>query len=255
MRRSGLHSLCLAAGLCLAGCPEPASPSPQEIADRLKADPEFLRAVGAALQGGQKGDKGERGDKGDKGEPGPAGATGPAGPQGPTGAPGPEGAAGPQGPTGPAGPMGATGAAGPQGPTGAVGPQGPTGPAGAKGDSGLGKYCGVSAASKGMAVSGGVLGARAAKKLCESGCADGQAHVCSKAEVSLSWQHGLRPPGNAWISVPGPYPHGMLTISDCSPLLGGDGDQWVDDGATLYGSVWFGGGASCDGALPFACCK
>jgi hypothetical protein len=156
---------------------------------------------------------------------------------------------------GPAGPAGAAGPKGDSGPAGAAGPAGPAGAAGPKGDSGLGKYCGVSVASKGMAVSAGLIGARAAKKLCEAACTDAQAHVCGKGEVSLSWQYGLRPPGNAWISHPGPYPHGMITISDCSPLMGGDGDQWVDSGVGLYGSVWFGGGETCDGALPFACCK
>lgn len=106
-----------------------------------------------------------------------------------------------------------------------------------------------------MAMSGALYGARAARKLCEIKCGDAQAHLCTRAEVSLSWQAGLRPAANAWISQPGPYPHGVITISDCSPLTGGDGDQWVDETAGLYGSVWFGGAEGCDKPLPFACCK
>jgi hypothetical protein len=225
--------------LLCAACPDPPSPSTQEIVERLKNDPEFRRAVMGAMgqpgAPGQDGRRGEPGPPGERGEPGPAGAQGPPGDKGDKGDPG---------------------MTGPQGPAGPAGPRGPAGPQGPKGDPGLGRYCGLSAPSKGQAVSGGLMGARAAKKMCETACGgDPHAHVCTRPEVSLSWQWGLRPAVNAWISVPGPYPHELITISDCSPLMGGDGDQWVDNDNSLYGSAWFGGGVRCSIEMPFGCCK
>ncbi|MDW8281970.1 MAG: hypothetical protein RMK29_09675 [Myxococcales bacterium] len=232
VRPRSLQMVLVGAAIGLAACPEPPpAPTAQEVAERLRADPEFLRMV--------TGPPGPPGRDGERGEPGPRGERGDKGDKGERGEPGPRGERGERGEPGPAGPPGMTGPAGPPGP---------------KGDSGVGKFCGESAPSKGMAVSGGMVGARAAKRLCETACGDAQAHVCTKTEVSLSWQAGLRPRANAWISHPGPYPHGAITISDCSPLVG-DGDQWVDSSNGLYGSVWFGGGERCDTSLPFACCK
>src|SRR4051794_3477848 len=72
MLPSGSHLLTLSACLCLAaGCPEQTpAPSAQEVADRLKGDPEFLRAL--AGTSGLPGRDGDKGDKGDKGDTGPA---------------------------------------------------------------------------------------------------------------------------------------------------------------------------------------
>jgi hypothetical protein len=98
-------------------------------------------------------------------------------------------------------------------------------------------------------------GMRAVKLLCQSACGGSTAHLCSKAEVTLSWQSWLFPATSAWISNPGDYTDGVNTVSDCNqaPLIG-NGDQWVIGTSGYYGSTWFGGGTSCDTPLPFACC-
>ncbi len=259
-----LLSLAFSVGpIGLPACSDPpTSPTAQEIVERLKGDPAFLQAVASALQpsrdgkDGMKGDKGDPGPAGAKGDPGPAGSQGLAGAQGPAGSQGPAGATGSAGPMGPSGPTGPSGAPGAAGAPGVAGTPGAAGPKGDKGDPGLGRFCGVTSPTTGLAKSGAMNGARAARILCQTACGDASAHVCNRAEASLSWQAWLFPASESWVSQPGNYVNGTTTISDCNkfPALG-NGDQWLAEDSMYYGSVWFGGGVTCDTALPLACCK
>jgi Collagen triple helix repeat (20 copies) len=108
-------------------------PTPEQILEAARLDPQLLPRQG------ERGDPGERGPAGDRGEPGPAGQSGIPGEQGPIGDPGDQGPVGDQGPEGEQGPVGPQGALGETGDIGPVGPQGPegaTGPAGAPGEQG-----------------------------------------------------------------------------------------------------------------------
>lgn len=130
-------------------------PTPEQILEAARLDPQL-----AARQGetgppgppgpsGPPGPEGRTGAPGPQGEPGDTGATGASGQRGETGDTGATGAAGSAGQTGPPGPVGATGdtgATGPQGlqgeqgipgPIGPAGPQGEPGPAGPPGPEGL----------------------------------------------------------------------------------------------------------------------